>query len=189
MPGRRIDFLPIATGGGATVDTQAAFVGSNYQVNGFQNGLALPNQFNKAWRQGSVMSAALATFISDQLDVDVLDDGNLPNLITILKNALRGATSKILVVPYAAGAVFDASLSNKFETTLTGDMTPTLINTTPGQKILFIIHQDGVGNHLFNPPSNLPLDPISGAANVTNRQDFDVLSNGSLFPASGMISQ
>lgn len=189
MAGRQIDFLPVATGAGATVDAQGAFTGSSYQVNGFQDGVAQPNQFNKVVRQSSIMTAALATFISNQLNIDVLDDGNLNNLVTVLTNALRSAASKILVVPYSPAAQFDASLSNKFETTLTGDMNPTLINTSPGQKITFIIHQDAVGNHLFNPPSNLPMDAISGNANITNRQDFDVLSNGSLFPASGMISQ
>jgi hypothetical protein len=188
MP-KQIDYLPVAAAGGANVDSQSAFTGSGWQVNGFQNGLAQPSQVNKALRQATMMSAALANFISVRLNIDVLDDGNLANLIINLTAALRNAGSNILTIPYGPAPVFDASQSSKFETTLTGDMSPTLVNTIPGQRITIVVHQDAVGNHLFNPPVNLPMDVISGNANITNRQDFDVLSNGSLFPASGMISQ
>jgi hypothetical protein len=181
---KQIDFLPFATGAGATVDSQATYAGSSYQVNGMQNGLALPNEFNKVWRQSSVVAAALATFISDTLNIDVLDDGNLAALVTELKNAIRAGGNKILVVPYAAAPVLDASQSSKFETTLAGPMAPTLINVSPGQRIVLIIHQDAVGGRVFTPPSNLPMADIDPGVNATSTQSFEVTSAGNLIPAT-----
>lgn len=75
------DFLPFATSGGANVDSQANFLTASYRVNGFSVGLALPEQANKTWRQPTMMSAALANYISDVLNVFVFDDGNLNALI------------------------------------------------------------------------------------------------------------
>jgi len=86
-----VDYLPIATAGGANVDSQADFVGSGYQTLGFQAGLAQSKQLNKAWRQSSMMAAALANFISEVLGINVLDDGNISALITNLTNAILAA--------------------------------------------------------------------------------------------------
>ena len=83
-----VDYLPFATSGEANVETQSDYKNSNHQENGFVNGLADPSQANKAWRQSSMISAALATFISNTLGVDVLDDGNLANLVTNLASTI-----------------------------------------------------------------------------------------------------
>lgn len=92
-----VDYLPVATGAGADVDTQAQFVGSGYQQNGFVVGIAQPSQANKIWRQASMISAAVAKTISDLLNIDLLDDGNLPNLVANLKAALAtGASGGVL---------------------------------------------------------------------------------------------
>jgi len=189
MPAPVVDYLPVATQPGSTVDTQAAFIGSGYQTQGFQNGVASPSQINKILRQVSIMVAAIANFISQQLNISVLDDGNLANLITNLTNAIRQASSKILVVPYAPAPQFDASQSSKFETTLTGDMAPTLINTSPGQRLVFIIHEDAIGTHAFTPPANLPMADINNGAGVTNIQAFEVMASGVLIPSSPLMWQ
>jgi hypothetical protein len=185
---KQVDYLPVAAASGSNVDTQAAFAGSGYQTAGFQNGTAFPNQANKCWRQASMMAAALATFISNNLNINILDDGNLPVLITNLTSALRNANASILAMTFNPAAVFDASQASKFEMTLTGNINPTLVNTIPGQELRFVIHQDGVGGRVFTPPSNLPMDPISPTAGSTSTQSFVVQSNGTLMVTSPMVA-
>lgn len=87
-----IDYLPIAAGPGANVDSQANFNGSGYQTVGFESGIAESAQLNKCWRQSSMIAAAIATFISQTLGIPVLDDGNLAALVTNLTNALLPTT-------------------------------------------------------------------------------------------------
>jgi hypothetical protein len=82
------DYLPVATGAGANVDTQAQFAGSGYQQNGFVVGTAQPSQANKIWRQASMVGSAVAQTISDLLNIDVLDDGNFANLVANFKRAI-----------------------------------------------------------------------------------------------------
>lgn len=100
-----VDYLPIATAGGANVDSQADFVGSGYQTVGFQAGLAQSKQLNKAWRQSSMMAAALANFIANTLGINVLDDGNISALVTNLTEAILSASLKNLnVTPVTVNA-------------------------------------------------------------------------------------
>lgn len=87
-----VDYLPVATGAGALVDSQANFASSNYQIAGFQNGIALPAQVNKCIRQSSVMSAALASFISTNLNISVVDDGNVAGLRASFQEAIITAS-------------------------------------------------------------------------------------------------
>lgn len=85
-----IDYIPFATGGGASVMSQAAYISA--APNGVSNGLADPTFANKAWRQSSMFAAALANIISTSLGgINVLDDGNLTTLITNLTAALQVA--------------------------------------------------------------------------------------------------
>lgn len=88
-----IDYLPVATGTSANVDTQAEFVASTYQATGFTAGTASSSSANKIWRQASMMAAAVANLISNALGINVLDDGNLPELVTNLTNAIPAAAS------------------------------------------------------------------------------------------------
>jgi hypothetical protein len=99
-----VDYLPIATGAGANVDTQGNFAGGGYQTVGFQSGIAQSAQLNKCWRQSSMIAAAIANFISTQLSISVLDDGNLANLITNFTNALIQATKPTTVQRTGTGA-------------------------------------------------------------------------------------
>jgi hypothetical protein len=164
----QIDYLPVAVAVGNNADTQANFQGAGYQLNGFVNGVAQPFQANKMWRQSSMLAAALANFISNELNIDVVDDGNLATLITNLTNAVmqaaRNASNTIVSVPFSATPIFDASQGSIFEIVLTGNVTSsTLINVAPGQRLSFIIHQDATGGRTFVAPANLPLPglPIS----------------------------
>lgn len=181
-----VDYLPVATGGGANVDTQGNFVGSGYQTQGFTAGVAQSKQANKVWRQSSMFAAALANFIANTLNINILDDGIIANLITNLTKAIFVGAFKNLVVSFSSTPVFDASVATDFEITLTANVTSsTLVNTTAGQFITFIIHQDGTGGRTFVPPANVPMATIDGGANKTSMQSFKVAAT-QLYPSTPM---
>lgn len=92
-----VDFLPIATGAGANVETQGAFAGSGHQTEGFSAGLAQSNQANKCWRQGSTIAAAIANLIADVTGQNVLDDGNVTLKIQQLASSIIGASCAALL--------------------------------------------------------------------------------------------
>ena len=99
-----VDYLPVATGTGNNADTQTNFAGSTYQQQGFVQGVANPAQANKLWRQSSIMAAALATFISNVLSINVLDDGNLGALVTNLTNAITALVQSSLAFQCSFGS-------------------------------------------------------------------------------------
>lgn len=87
-----IDYKPIANNVGALVESQAQYLidlgaGGSLE-NGFNVGVADEFQCNKVWRQSSMIGAAVATFISNLLSIDVLDDGDLPGLVADLTSAI-----------------------------------------------------------------------------------------------------
>lgn len=189
-----VDYLPVATGGGATVDPQSTFNGSNYQINGMQNGIAQPSQANKVWRQSSMISAAVANLIANILSISVLDDGNLTNLIANLASMIRGASYKLVTVNFSATPVFDLSQGNVFEITLTGNVTSsTFINLAfvpGGTPVIFIIHQDGTGGRSFVPPTNVPMDSIDPTPSTASVQTFVIAGNqASVYATSAMIGK
>jgi hypothetical protein len=183
----QVDYLPFATDPTALVDSQISYQGSGYQTTGFQVGIAQPSQVNKVLRQASMGAAAVANFIANILNLSVFDDGNLPVLTANLTTAIQQAQANVITVPYSAAPVFDASQGQVFETTLTGNMNPTLVNARPGQLIRIIIHQDAVGGHVFTPPPNLPMAGIDPGANATSSQLFQVNAAGGLTPMAGLI--
>lgn len=113
-----VDYLPIANGGSANVESQAQYLidlaSGGSLVNGYLAGLAKSNQMNKTWRQSSMMTAALANFISSELAIDVLDDGNLTTLIANLTLAIKASSSVVVgsarnLTGSAAGSTVTAS--------------------------------------------------------------------------------
>lgn len=193
-----VDYLPVATGVGANVDSQAAFAGSGYQTQGFTSGVALSRQVNKCLRQSSMIGAAVANFIANQLSINVLDDGNLPNLITDLTNAIAalaaaGGAPSVDNVGYSATPTFDCSVGNQlhpvFEIVLGGNVTSSIIlHLKEGMLITFHVVQDGTGGHTFVPPASVPMDTIDGTPNQINTQTFAVLADGAtLVKASPLI--
>lgn len=188
-----VDYLPIATGVGANVDSQANFAGSTYQTEGFQSGLSKSAQFNKAWRQPSMIGSAVAWFIANTLNINVVDDGNLTNLITNLTNAILAAAAgptKLVSVPYSATPIFNAALGSAFEITLTGNVTSsTITGISPGQRLKLIVKQDATGGRTFVPPSMVPMSPISTTANITNIQNFFVDLSSSIYQDGPLSAQ
>jgi hypothetical protein len=191
-----VDYFPIATSANATVDTQANFVGSGYQLNGFQDGIADPAQCNKVWRQSSMAASALANAVAQILDINILDDGNIDaltaNVIAAIKGAATGVVNGangLVTVAFSATPVFDASQGSTFEITLTGNVTSsTIINFSPGQKLTLIVKEDSIGGHTFSPPTS-SMSPISTAANVTNVQTFIVDSGSNVYQVTPLAVQ
>jgi hypothetical protein len=92
------DFLPLAVGVGANVETQAAYAAeTSLLANGFQAGVAPSAKFNKALRQSTIMAAVLAQFIVDESGQNAQDDGTTATLIANLKAGVNAMV--------AAGAV------------------------------------------------------------------------------------
>ncbi len=84
------DFLPLAVGVGANVETQAAYAAETALLaNGFQAGVAPSAKFNKALRQSSIMAAVLAQFVVDESGQNAVDDGTTATLIANLKSGVN----------------------------------------------------------------------------------------------------
>lgn len=98
-----IDFKAFATGGGANVQTQSEFASAATTTQGFQTGTAVSSHVNKVWRQSAFWGCVLATFVSNQLTIDVLDDGNVSGKITNFQNAILQLTN--IYAPLASPAL------------------------------------------------------------------------------------
>lgn len=92
-------FKPFAANAGANVLTQAEYEALGARATGFSSGIAESKQLNKAWRQSSVMAAAVAQHVANQLSEDVLDDGNLSNLTDQVRRAFRGPVDDLWFQP------------------------------------------------------------------------------------------
>lgn len=170
------DFLPFATIGGAHVISQADFLTAigTWVGNGFTAGIADSSQLNKVWRQSSFVAASIAEFIVQQLGVNVLDDGDLATFTSNLTDAIIQAAHSgdvPVVVAYSATPVFDCSLGDRFEITLTGNVTSsTLTNLSPGQIVVIKVKQDSTGARSFVWPTNVVggavVDPTVSADTV-----------------------
>lgn len=187
------DFIWFGTGGGANVDSQATYAAAlaalGYPSVGFNTGTAFANQLNKVWRQGTAWSKVLGDLLN-QYGMDALDNGVpatlLANLVIAIKQASGQTTN---VVTFSATPVFDCSKGQKFEITLTGNVTSsTLTNLVAGMNLVFTIKQDGTGSHTFVAPTGVPLDPIDPTANSVSIQKFEVSSASVVRYSSPMMS-
>lgn len=88
--GFQVDFLPFASSDTSNVIDQTQYVNLPARGTGFIAGVAQSAQLNKVWRQSSLMTAALAQFISQVTQADVIDDGNVSNLADKLNFAIGG---------------------------------------------------------------------------------------------------
>lgn len=81
-------FKAFATAESANVTSQDEWEELPALLSGFQSGKASAAQVNKALRQATFVAAALAQYISDKNNADVLDDGDIAAFITSLSSAL-----------------------------------------------------------------------------------------------------
>lgn len=82
------DFLPFATGANALVTAQSIYAALPAVQTGFQNGVAEPDQFNKAMRQASFIAAAIAQFTATYTNTNITDNGDLSAFITKFRAAV-----------------------------------------------------------------------------------------------------
>lgn len=90
-------------------------------------------------------------------------------------------------VPYAANLVLDASVQSQFDITLTGNVNSMVINgVSNGQRLLFMIVQDGVGGHTLAWPANFRNTAnINTGPNSVNTVEYIVRSfDGFIYPIS-----
>ncbi|EID8011542.1 hypothetical protein K5Z99_000076 [Escherichia coli] len=78
------DFKTFATGKNANVMSQEEWEALPALLSGFTAGKASSAQVNKVIRQASFIAAALAQFVSDKTQRDVLDNGDLPGFVELL---------------------------------------------------------------------------------------------------------
>lgn len=85
------DFLPFAIDPAANVVDQATYAALAAVATGYSAGIAQSNQFNKTWRQSSVMATIVARFIAAQTGLDVLDNADLATLLANYTAAVKSA--------------------------------------------------------------------------------------------------
>ncbi len=78
------DFKAFATDRNANVMSQEEWEALPVLLSGFTAGKASSAQVNKVIRQASFIAAALAQFVSDKTQRDVLDNGDLPGFVELL---------------------------------------------------------------------------------------------------------
>ncbi|EKG6820036.1 hypothetical protein L6X08_RS02450 [Escherichia coli] len=78
------DFKAFATDRNANVISQEEWEELPALLSGFTAGKASSAQVNKVIRQASFIAAALAQFVSDKTQRDVLDNGDLPGFVELL---------------------------------------------------------------------------------------------------------
>ncbi|MEH4267022.1 gp53-like domain-containing protein [Klebsiella aerogenes] len=94
------NFKPFATGSGANVTSQQDYETLPALSSGFLSGKASSSQVNKALRQGTFVSSCLAQFIANELNVDVLDDGNANGFLANLIIALNSRADAMITTAF-----------------------------------------------------------------------------------------
>ena len=134
MPGLN-KILPFATEEGANVLSDAEWDALTAQGVGFTAGVAPSIQLNKAWRQSSVMAAALAQFIADNQVEDITDAVPVATLAEYLQEALAagiiGVTAgKAQQVDQAVTATTRATTTDLTGESLEGTLSDTSADIT-----------------------------------------------------------
>lgn len=152
------------------------------------NGICPSVSFNKLAYQLSTFVAALGQSLANK--GYTVSDVSLANLTTVLANLITKADlgASITTVGYATAVSFNAAtispILGVFELTLTGNVSSSaLSNFTPGQVIIFIVVQDGVGGRTFAwPPQVTGGLPIGSAPNAKTVQAFIVTEESAVVP-------
>ena len=165
------DYLAFGTAGGANVLTQAAWAALAARSSGFAAGTAASAQLNKAWRQASMMSAALGALINSAGGVDALDDGVPANLQTGLQTAITNLASA-----NAATRITDTGTANAMALTLS----PVPANLAALAGRLFIITKSANAN-----TAAVTINPNAIGATAVVAADGSALTSGQ-WPASAM---
>lgn len=83
--------LPFGLAADANVLTPAEYAEASARTGGFQAGVARSQEVNTPLRQATFLSSALAQYIADRSNEDVLDDGDVTGLVQKLIAALAAS--------------------------------------------------------------------------------------------------
>lgn len=106
------EFLPFGIAEGANVLSNQEYERLAARFNGFVSGVAKSKELNTVWRQSSVMSSALAQFIVDSDNKDLLDNGDVASVKNRLVAAIKQTISG---VGYVTTAAMNLELNKKFD--------------------------------------------------------------------------
>ncbi|MEQ4655702.1 phage tail protein [Providencia manganoxydans] len=106
------EFLPFGIAEGANVLSNQEYERLAARFNGFISGVAKSKELNTVWRQSSVMSSALAQFIVDSDNKDLLDNGDVASIKTRLVAAIKQTISG---VGYVTTAAMNLELNKKID--------------------------------------------------------------------------
>ncbi|RUT64886.1 hypothetical protein CKG00_17305, partial (plasmid) [Morganella morganii] len=87
------EFLPFGTAEGANVLSNQEYEALAARHYGFNSGVAKSKELNKVWRQASLIASAVAQFIVDTDQKDMLDTGDVADIKTRLASAINLAIS------------------------------------------------------------------------------------------------
>lgn len=83
------EFLPFGTAEGANVLSNQEYEALAARHNGFTSGVAKSKELNKVWRQASLIASAVAQFIVDTDQKDLLDTGDFSDIKARLSAAIN----------------------------------------------------------------------------------------------------
>lgn len=83
------EFLPFGTAEGANVLSNQEYEALAARHNGFTSGVAKSKELNKVWRQASLIASAVAQFIADTDQKDLLDTGDVADIKSRLASAIN----------------------------------------------------------------------------------------------------
>ena len=144
---------------------------------------------NKLFYQMSTFITALANALAGK--GYTTSDASLSTLQGVLANLITSAdiNGNLFFVAYAPSVVFNATTSNGFQLTLTGNVTASSITGMAiGQEITIGFLQDGVGGRTFTWPAGITtggtVDPTPNALSV---QRFKKWLDGSIRAITPML--
>lgn len=134
------------------------------------------------WTTISQLKATLATYATHLSTLDG-EISTIDGTLTTLQNEINRLMN-VGVPGFNANMVLDASVVSSWDFTLSGNVTSMTINNAfVGQRLLFIIAQDGSGGHTLNWAGNMRnTAPINGGANSVNIVEFVRRGDGFFYP-------
>ncbi|HID6757121.1 TPA: glycine-rich domain-containing protein [Klebsiella aerogenes] len=182
------DFKAFATGKNANVMSQEEWEALPALLSGFTAGKASSAQVNKAIRQASFITAALAQYTANKSGLDVLDDGDLNGFISKMEAAL-GKDFQALDATLTALAGL-ATAADKLPY-FTGNDTASLTTlTNVGRDILAKTSTLAVIQYLGCPASPTGwLETGDNGASITTEQLVTLLRDNGAFNAKAWIAR
>lgn len=146
------DFKAFATDRNANVISQEEWEALPALLSGFTTGKASSAQVNKVIRQASFIAAALAQFVSDKTQRDVLDNGDLPGFVELLGSgfAVEYLSRKNPFGDIKSDGTVKTALENLGLERCDQDTNETRI-WSPDKKSYVFVQNDGWGAYSINP--------------------------------------